>query len=316
MEHLSVLKRDVENYLGLSGGEVIVDATLGLGGHSLDILKKIGRSGVLIAFEQDDRNLLEAKKRLDGYKKNVRYVNDNFRYLKTRVTELGFNEVDAVLFDLGLSSPHVDIAERGFSFQNDGPLDMRFNPHGKLTAYDVINAYPEGKLVDIFREYGEVRLAKKLAHLICEDRKLEPFVSTKKFGEFIGRVLFDKRVSRKKGAKRSHPATQVFQAIRIEVNDEMNALKESLSQAVELLNIGGRIVVISYHSVEDRVVKHLFKAFERPEPTVEESIYTNHGNPIVKNITKKPIVPSAEEIEQNPRSRSAKLRVYEKIKEI
>lgn len=311
MEHLSVLKNETLEYLDLQSGEVAVDATLGLGGHAKEIVKKIGTTGTLIAFDQDERNLQEAKRRLDDYEDQVVYVNDNFRHLKTRLTGAGIEHIDAILFDLGLSSPHVDDAERGFSFNKNGPLDMRFDPRSKLTAYDVVNSYSEDDLAKIIFEYGEDRLGRKIARRIVEKRKEKPFETTTELADFIERVVPKKRSSK---VSKSHPATQTFQAIRIEVNDELNVIREALDQAMEMLKVGGRVVVISYHSLEDRIVKHFFKELERPPATGEEALYSNHGDPIVKNLTKKPVGPSQEEISQNPRSRSAKLRAYKKLK--
>ncbi len=326
MEHVSVLRNDVQKCLGLSGGEIVVDATLGLGGHSLDILKKIGVKGKLLAFEQDDRNLMEAEKRLRDYKKQIVYLNSNFRYLKSRVTgrdqagQAGrpaerrlnkYEKVDAILFDLGLSSPHVDDPQRGFSFMKDGPLDMRFDQNNKLTAETVINTYSEEALADIFYHYGEERMSRKLARAICTDRKIKLFKSTQELAGLVERVL-----AVKKHGKVFNPAARIFQAIRIEVNDELNALKEALNQAMEILKIGGRIVVISYHSLEDRIVKQFFKNLERPPvKSPELAVYQNFDEPIVEALSKKPVVPTEEEIARNPRSRSAKMRAYVKVKE-
>lgn len=317
MEHLSVLKSDVQKYLNLEGGEVVVDATLGLGGHAKDILKSIGEEGRLIAFEQDERNLEEAKKRLESYKKQIDYIYDNFRHLKSRITgrREGVSaqeaQIDAILFDLGLSSPHVDDASRGFSFSKEGPLDMRFNSQGELTAEKVINTYSEEELTKIFFEYGEEKMSRKVAREICSRRSDKKFSTTTEFAEFLEAILPRKRSKR---ASKTHPATKIFQALRIEVNDELNALKEALEQSIEVLDIGGRVVVISYHSLEDRIVKKFFKELEKPPATKEQFIYQTFGDPIVKKLTKKPVIPADQEIEENPRSRSAKLRAYEKLR--
>ncbi len=313
MEHLSVLKNDVQKYLNLRGGEVVVDATLGLGGHSKDILESIGESGRLIAFEQDERNLEEAKKRLESYKKQIDYIYDNFRHLKSRITGLEIKQIDAILFDLGLSSPHVDDASRGFSFSKEGPLDMRFDSQGELTAEKVVNTYSEEALTKIFFEYGEEKMSRKVAREICFRRSDKKFSTTTGFAEFLEAILPRKRSKR---ASKTHPATKIFQALRIEVNDELNALKEALEQSVEVLKVGGRVVVISYHSLEDRIVKKFFKGLEKPPATKEQSIYQTFGDPIVKKLTKKPVIPTDQEIEENPRSRSAKLRVYEKLRNL
>ena len=312
MEHISVLRKDVQKYLDLKGGEVVVDATLGLGGHSLDILKNVGKKGKLIAFEQDERNLEEAKKRLKAYEKQIVYIHDNFRYLKNRLEEVG-EDSDVIFFDLGLSSPHVDEQNRGFSFMKEGPLDMRFDQRSKLTAYDVVNSYKEEDLAHVIWKYGEERASRKIARKICKRREEKPFETTVELGEFLEKVLPRKRSIR---ASKSHPATKIFQAIRIEVNDELEVLKDTLAQAMEAVKVGGRIVVISYHSLEDRIVKQFFKNLEKPEASEEEKVYRNHGDPIVKKLTKKPVIPDEKELEENPRSRSAKLRAYEKLKNL
>lgn len=311
VEHLSVLKNETLDFLDLKSGEIVVDATLGLGGHAKEMVTKIGTTGTLIAFDQDERNLEEAKRRLQGFEGQIVYVHDNFRHLKTRITGNDFVEIDAILFDLGLSSPHVDDAARGFSFNKLGPLDMRFDPRSKLTAYDVVNAYSEEELARIIFEYGEDRLSRKIARKIVDQRKQKPFETTTELADFIEKVVPRKRSSK---ASKSHPATQTFQAIRIEVNDELDVVRQALRQAMELLKIGGRVVVISYHSLEDRIVKHFFKELEKPPAEGEQAMYSNHGDPFVKSLTKKPVVPSEEELEQNPRSRSAKLRAYRKLR--
>ncbi len=310
MEHLSVLKQEVIDYLGLSEGGVVVDATLGLGGHSAEILKKIGDSGKLIAFDQDERNLKEAKERLKEYKQVV-YVRDNFCYLKSRLQANGVEEIDAILFDLGLSSPHVDESERGFSFMKDGPLDMRFNLDNPLTAAEIVNEYPEEDMLKIFYVYGEEKYGRKIASAICKRRVDQKFETTVELATFIESVVPKKRTG--KGSK-SHPATKVFQALRIAVNDELEVLSEVLDQAMEVLKVGGRVVVISYHSLEDRIVKHFFKELLKPKAEGEEAIYSNYADPIVEAVTKKPVKPTVEELNQNPRSRSAILRAYKKIK--
>ncbi|MBI4975118.1 16S rRNA (cytosine(1402)-N(4))-methyltransferase RsmH [Candidatus Peregrinibacteria bacterium] len=310
MEHVSVLKNEVQKYLNLKDGGIVVDATLGLGGHALDILKNIGKNGKLIVFEQDERNLEEAKIRLKDYELQVTYIQDNFCYLKSRISGFGFEKVDAILFDLGLSSPHVDDPARGFSLIKDGPLDMRFNLKGKLTAEIVINTYIEEDLGRIFFEYGEEKFSRKIARAICARRKEKPFSSTKDLADFISENVGGK-------FNKVHPATRIFQALRIEVNDELNALREALTQAAEVLRVSGRVVVISYHSLEDRIVKQFFKAMEKPEVIDSEKLlYQNFDDPIFERITKKPVVPTDEEINANRRARSAKLRVYEKVREV
>lgn len=309
MEHLPVLREEVQEYLNLKAGEWVVDLTLGLGGHAKDSLKKVGEKGMLIAFDQDERNLVEAKKRLGEYKNTI-FFHDNFCHLKSRLTGQGIERIEAVLMDLGLSSPHVDLADRGFSFVKDGPLDMRFDLRTKLTAKEVINAYPEKELARIFFQYGEEKLGNKFARMIGERRKKQPFETTKDLADFLESLV------PKKFRGKSHPATQVFQALRIEVNDELNVLKDTLNQVSEMLAVGGRVVVISYHSLEDRIVKQFFKDLERPEAKGEEAVYSNFGEAIFKSLTKKPVGPSNEELAMNSRSRSAKLRAYLKLKDL
>jgi len=315
MEHIPVLKETVYEYLDLKKGDVVVDATVGLGGHAAGMMEKIGKKGVLIGFDQDERNIEGARMRLEaeGYGgKNLILINDNFRSLKNRVEEAGYKEVDAVLFDLGISSPHVDDSNRGFSFMRDGPLDMRFSQNQKLTAWDVVNSYPENKLADVIFEYGEERASRRIARRICEQRKEKKFESTVELAEFIKRVIPDKSKHGKRGFH--HPATKTFQAIRIEVNDELNALKEGLNGSMSLLKIGGRIVVISYHSLEDRIVKHFFKELARECICPREVMICQcRGTPVVEILTKKPIIPSDEEVSENPRARSAKLRAIKKL---
>jgi len=313
LQHLSVLKSEVEQYLNLKDGEIVVDATLGLGGHARGILNRIGEKGKLIAFEQDERNLEVARERLRDYENQITYIHDNFRYLKTRITGEGFEAVDKALFDLGLSSVHVDQADRGFSFNNDGPLDMRFDPQGSLTAADVLNTYSREDLAKIFFEYGEEKEGHRAARKIVERRDEKNFERTVEFAEFLEKILRQKRY---KKSSKSHPATKIFQALRIEVNQELDVLREAIEQIVDLLKVGGRVAIISYHSLEDRIVKKFFKELERPKAIGEEAIYSNFSEPIFKSITKKPVIPSDTEIGENPRSRSAKLRVYEKLKNL
>lgn len=293
MEHVSVLSKEVDHYMGLKGGEVVIDATLGLGGHSKNILKKIGKDGKLIAFEQDERNLEEAKSRLKEYEGQIEYVHENFRYLKQKV----IGPVDAVFFDIGISSPHVDEADRGFSFMREGPLDMRFDTRQELTAWDVVNKYSEEELARVIYEYGEERASRKIAREICERREKKTFDTTTDLAKFCTR----------------YELPQIFQGIRIEVNDEINALKEGLAAAYDLVKKDGRIVVISFHSLEDRLVKQYFNSLFRPPVEKGQEMFRNHGEPKIEKLTKKPITASDEELEENPRSRSAKLRAYKKI---
>lgn len=302
--HIPVLRKEIIELLQLKKGDKVIDATLGLGGHSEEILKVIGKSGHLYAFEQDGRNLERAKERLREFESQVTYFHTNFVSLKTC---LNGERVDAILFDLGLSSPHVDDSSRGFSFREDGPLDMRFDSREDLTAADIVNRWPEPDLVEIFSKYGEERASKKVAAGIVARRKEKHFETTLDLAGFI------RELKQKFPSKKDH-ATQVFQALRMAVNDEVSVLEEVLPQAIEVLKPGGRLAVISYHSIEDRIVKNIFRDYSKDlddpnEPLINKVIREKQ----VEIITKKPIVPTEEEISENPRARSAKLRIIGKI---
>jgi 16S rRNA (cytosine1402-N4)-methyltransferase len=291
--HEPVLTDEVLSLLDLKGKRNVVDATLGLGGHAKIMLEKMPKSGKLIGFDADHSHIKVAKKNLRIFKDQVIFVNNNFVEMEAEMKKTKVRSIDAILFDLGIASPHVDFGERGFSFLREGPLDMRFNQNTGRTAADVLNDYSEKELVRIFFEYGEERNAKKIAREILKRRKWRKIKTTTQLAEFI-----EKTVGRH---GKIHPATRIFQALRIEVNNELEVLPEGLRQAVALLKKGGRVAVISYHSLEDRIVKNYFRELSRME------------SPMLKLLTKKPVVPSDEEISRNPRSRSAKLRVAEKL---
>lgn len=271
----------------------IVDATLGLGGHAKAILENLSKSGKVIGFDADYDHIKEAKKKLRKFKDRVIFIHSNFEHLQEELQKTRVRAVDGVLFDLGIASPHVDFADRGFSFLREGELDMRFNRKEGKTAAEIVNNYSEKELIRIFKEYGEEKKARRIAMEIRKRRKSRRFKTTTELARFI-----EKKVGR---SGRIHPATRVFQALRIEVNRELEVLPEALRQAVEVLKSGGRIVVISYHSLEDRIVKNFFRDLSRGD------------DQILKLITKKPLVPTESEIAENPRSRSAKLRIVEKI---
>lgn len=295
MSHIPVLKEEITTFLKLPAHGVLVDCTLGLGGHTAALLAKAPSGAKVIAFELDLENLAQAKKNLLSFQNQVTYVRDNFVTIHEHMDELGIDSVQAILFDLGLSSPHVDKGARGFSFLREGPLDMRFDcRHGK-TAQDLIQRLSPRELERVFREYGEEPRARLIAEKIVKVRKQHPFTTTTGLADFIAGF-----VSRR---GREHPATRVFQALRIAVNDELTVLAQALSDAISLLARGGRIAVISYHSLEDRTVKNVFKAFA----------LGNEGSPEIMLLTKKPVIPSQDEVRQNPRARSAKLRVAEKL---
>lgn len=336
-QHNPVLLAECLEYLGLgdeavsSGaakGKVLIDCTLGLGGHSSEILKRIGPDGFLYAFDKDERNITIAKKRLGtlvrdlgwaqkaGWKKNFKIFHDSFSSLKDRLRREGVSRVDAILFDLGLSSPHIDDPERGFSFQKDGPLDMRFDASGvtdtsptggRRTAADLLNKLPERELGNIFYRYGEERASRKLAKAVVERRKQEPFERTSQLTELVETALG-------RGKPGKHRAAKIFQALRIAVNEELIVLELGLNQAIELLAPHGRVVVLSYHSLEDRITKRIFKqlATDLRDPN------DPFGRRVLRSkslslLNKKPIMASEEEVANNPRARSAKLRAAEKL---
>ncbi len=309
--HEPVLLKECLEFMNLEPGKVVVDCTLGLGGHSSEILKAIAPTGHLYAFEKDERNLKVAKARLEQVAKEFggkfTIFHDSFSSLKDRLRREGVSRADTILFDLGLSSPHVDDPTRGFSFLKEGPLDMRFDPRQTKTAADILNGYTERALADVFYHYGEEHASRKLAKAIVQDRKRDPFVSTDQFADYVSRVLG-------RGKPGRHRATQIFQALRIEVNEELMALELGLNQAIELLAPHGRVVVLSYHSLEDRFVKQTFKqlATDLRDPT------DLFGRRVLRLkslslLTKKPITPSPEEIARNSRARSAVLRAVEKL---
>ena len=304
MKHYSVLLN--ESILGLNIKEdgIYVDATLGLGGHSKEILKRIPK-GHLYAFDEDINALNYADNILKKVASNFTLIKSNFVFLKEELAKRNINKKDGILFDLGVSSPQIDNPKRGFSFMNDALLDMRMDESQDLTAYNVVNEYNYNELVDIFFKYGEERLSKVIAKKIVETRPIKTtleLVNTIKLA--VGNKYFNL----------NHPERKIFQAIRIEVNKELTVLEKVLPDAIDLLKPNGRIVVITFHSLEDRIVKNTFKK----NSSVDELVkglpeIPEKYKPVLKLINKKPILPSSIELEQNSRSKSAKLRIGEKI---
>ena len=295
--HVPVLLEESIDGLNLKKGGIYVDVTFGGGGHSKEILRRMDKSCKLYSFDQDEdaeRNIVHDER--------FTFVRSNFRYLKNFLKYYGVEEVDGILADLGVSSHHFDDSERGFSFRFDGKLDMRMNKRAGMTAADILNNYDEEKLADIFYLYGELKNSRKLASAIVKRRSVKPFDT---IGDFLETVkpLYGKEREKKEMAK-------VFQALRIEVNQEMEALKEMLYSATEMLKPGGRLSVITYHSLEDRMVKNIMKT-GNIEGKMEQDFFGNVKTPY-KTINNKVIVPDDNEIETNPRSRSAKLRIAEK----
>lgn len=295
--HVPVLLEESINGLDLKKGGVYVDVTFGGGGHSKEILRRMDKSCRLYSFDQDEdaeRNIVHDDR--------FTFVRSNFRYLKNFLKYYGIEEVDGILADLGVSSHHFDDSERGFSFRFDGKLDMRMNKRAGMNAADILNNYDEDKLADIFYLYGELKNSRKLASVIVKRRNVKSFDTIEDFLEVV-KPLYGKDREKKELAK-------VFQALRIEVNHEMEALKEMLYAATEMLKPGGRLSVITYHSLEDRMVKNIIKT-GNIEGKMEQDFFGNIKTPY-KIINNKVIVPDNEEIETNPRSRSAKLRIAEK----
>lgn len=296
--HNPVLLKESVDGLNIKGGEVLVDVTFGGGGHSKEILKRLGENGKLFGFDQDKD--AEANSLSDG---RFELIKQNFRYLKNYLKFYQAVPVNGVLADLGVSSHQFNEGERGFSIRFEGPLDMRMNQGGKLTAANVVNEYSEEGLIRIFKEYGEIKNARSVVAEIIGRRTSGKIKTTQELIEVVEGCV--------PGKLRNKYLAQVFQALRIEVNDELGALKDMLEQSYEVLKPGGRLSVITYHSLEDRLVKNFIKK-GKFEGELEKDFY---GNPIVKfkEINRKPILPSEEEIKINNRARSAKLRIAEKI---
>ena len=296
--HVPVLLKQSIEGLNIQSAGIYVDVTFGGGGHSKEILKHLDKQGRLLSFDQDtdaEKNIINDKR--------FTFVRSNFRYLQNFLRYYGIAKIDGLLADLGVSSHHFDESERGFSFRADGPLDMRMNKRAGLSATDVVNDYPEEKLADVFYLYGELKNSRKLANAIYKAREKQKIDTINTFLEVI-KPLFNKDREKKELAK-------VFQALRIEVNQEMEALKEMLQTATYVLKPHGRLVVITYHSLEDRMVKNLMKT-GNVEGKADKDFYGRVNTPFML-VNNKVIVPSEEEIERNPRSRSAKLRIAEKI---
>lgn len=298
--HIPVLLHESVDGMNIRPDSICVDVTFGGGGHSKEILSRLGKKGHLYAFDQDEDaiNNIQPDNRFT-------FVRSNFRYLKNFIKYYDVEEVDAILADLGVSSHHFDAKDRGFSFRfEDSDLDMRMNRNGGKTAAQILNTYSEEKLADIFYLYGELKQSRRMASVIVKTRKEKPYKKTSDLlstlNSFVGR-----------GEKEKKILAQAFQALRIEVNEEMQTLKEMLEQALDILKTGGRISVITYHSLEDRIVKNFFKTGNF-EGKIEKDFFGNFETPF-KLINNKVIIPSKEEEERNPRSRSAKLRIAEKI---
>lgn len=307
-EHISVLLNECIENLNIKPDGIYVDGTLGLGGHSEQILKRL-KSGRLIGIDRDESAIKRTGERLKSYADKMTLVHGNFCDVSDILDELGIDSVDGMLFDLGVSSPQLDESERGFSYMNDAPLDMRMDNTGALTAWNVVNEWPEMELIRILRDYGEERYARRIAQRIAEKREDKPIDTTLELVDIIRSAMPTAALREKQ-----HPAKRSFQAIRIAVNDELGAVEEMMRTAPDKLKPGGRLCVISFHSLEDRIVKTAIAARENGCTCPREApICTCGFVQTLRNVHRKPIVPCEDELNNNPRSRSAKLRVAERV---
>ncbi|RSK26933.1 16S rRNA (cytosine(1402)-N(4))-methyltransferase RsmH [Bacillus sp. HMF5848] len=306
--HTTVLLHEAVDGLNIVKDGVYVDCTFGGGGHSSEILRHLKNGGKLYAFDQDEMAIMQSKALSERYGDSFTLIKSNFRYLHEKLEEQGVTAVDGILFDLGVSSPQLDTPERGFSYHHDAPLDMRMDTDSPLTAYEVVNEWSYEKLVRIFFQYGEEKFSKQIARKIEAERTKKPIESTGELVELIKEAI--PAPARRTGG---HPAKRVFQAIRIAVNDELQAFEEAIEKAISILKPGGRICVITFHSLEDRICKVAFKkASEGPALPPGLPVIPEEYKPKLKLITRKPILPSEAEVTENNRARSAKLRVAEK----
>lgn len=307
MMHYSVLLKESIDGLNIKDGGTYVDCTLGYAGHSKVILEK-NKKGKLFAFDEDENAVKYSKEALSSIGDNFTIFKENFSNLKETLEKENILKVDGFLFDLGFSSPQIDDAKRGFSFKLNAPLDMRMDTQNSLTAKDVVNTYSLEKLTEIFFKYAEEKYSKVIASAICKERKNKEIVTTFELVEIIQKAV---------GASyfyKNHPEREIFQAIRIEVNNELSVIEKALPDAIDMLSKGGRICVITFHSLEDRLVKQIFKKYSEVDDILKGMIdIPDEYKPKIKIINKKPILPTDEEINENSRSHSAKLRIVERI---
>lgn len=307
--HISILLDECLDALQIKPDGVYMDATLGGAGHSLGIAQRLTNGGRLICVDRDDAALANAEKRLKDIRERVTLVKSDFRNLDSVIAAQGLSGVDGILFDLGVSSPQLDKAERGFSYMQDAPLDMRMDRQQKLTAYDVVNSFEQSELRRILTEYGEERYSPNIAAAIVRTREQKPIKTTGELVDVIRSAMPAKALREKQ-----HPAKRSFQAIRIAVNDELSAVREAMQKAIDALNQNGRLAVITFHSLEDRIVKETMKkAAEGCTCPRDFPVCVCGNKPKVKLISRKPILPGEGEIRENGRARSAKLRVCERL---
>ena len=308
-KHTSVLLHETVDGLNVRPDGIYVDATLGGGGHAFEVCSRLGGKGRFIGIDQDADAIEAAKKRLEGFGEKVTIIRSNYRDMKPQLQKRGIDSVDGIVVDLGVSSYQLDTADRGFSYRVAAPLDMRMDQRQEMTARDIVNDYSEADLYRVIRDYGEERFAKNIAKHIVEARQKVPVETTGQLNEIIRRSI-PMKIQKTSG----HPSKRTFQAIRIELNSELEVLKCSLDDMIDMLRPGGRICIITFHSLEDRIVKSTFRKNE--DPCICPANFpvcvcgrTSKG----KVITRKPILPSEEEMESNSRSKSAKLRIFERI---
>ncbi len=307
-QHTTVLLNEAVEGLDIKPDGVYVDCTLGGAGHSALIASKL-TTGKLYSFDQDENAIAAAKERLTPYQENVVLIKSNFRYIKDELYERGIQKVDGILFDLGVSSPQLDEGERGFSYQYDAPLDMRMDQSHPLSAKEVLNEWSEEEIANVIFRYGEEKFSRKIARNIVKHRTVKEIETTGEFVEIIKEAI--PAAARRTGP---HPAKRTFQAIRIAVNDELNVFEQTLHDAIELLNPNGRVSVITFHSLEDRICKTIYQEYAKGCICPPDFPICSCGNtPSIKIITRKPTLPSDKELEENPRARSAKLRIAEKL---
>ena len=308
--HYSVMLNECLEGLEIKPDGIYVDGTLGGAGHSSQIAQRLGANGRLIGIDQDSEAIEAAGRRLEPYKSKVTIVHDNYRNTAQILKDLGISKIDGMLLDLGVSSYQLDNAQRGFSYRFDAPLDMRMNRENNLSAYEIVNSYSESELFHVIRDYGEENFAKNIAKHIVQRRQTKPVETTFELNEIIKAAI-----PAKMRAKEGHPSKRTFQAIRIECNSELEVLKESIGELIDLLSPGGRLCIITFHSLEDRIVKTAFKNAQDPctcPPSFPVCVCGKVSKGTV--VTHKPILPSEAELEENSRSKSAKLRIFEKIK--
>ena len=306
--HKSVLLNETIDGLNIQPDGIYVDGTLGGGGHAYEVCRRLGDKGSIVGIDQDAAAIEAAGNRLKDFGEKVTIVRSNYCDMKSKLHELGIDKVDGIVLDLGVSSYQLDTAERGFSYREDAPLDMRMDTRQKMTARDIVNDYEEMELYRVIRDCGEDKVAKNIAKHIVAARKVKPIETTGELTEII-RASIPMKYQKKSG----HPAKRTFQAIRIELNRELEVLKDSLDDMIDLLNPGGRLCIITFHSLEDRIVKSAFRKNENPCTCPSDFPVCVCGKVSKGSIlTRKPILPSEEEMEENSRAKSAKLRIFER----